>query len=38
MTIRKSIKPKSVKKIFKKGAVSMNSKNNLKVPRGGIRF
>lgn len=38
MTIRKSIKPKSVKKVFKKGAVTMNSKNNVKIPRGGIRF
>ena len=38
MTIRKSIKPKSVKKLFKKGAVIMNSKNNVKIPRGGIRF
>lgn len=38
MTIRKSIKPKSVKKVFKKGAVTINSKNNVKIPRGGIRF
>ena len=38
MTIRKSIKPKSVRKIFKKGAVTVNSKNNIKIPRGGIRF
>lgn len=38
MTIRKSIKPKSVRKIFKKGAVVQNSLNNIKVPRGGIRF
>ena len=38
MTIRKSIKPKSVRKVFKKGAVTINSKNNVKIPRGGIRF
>lgn len=38
MTKRKSIKPKSVRKVFKKGAVSMNTMNNLKIPRGGIRF
>ena len=38
MTIRKSIKPKSVRKIFKKGAVMQNTKNNIKIPRGGIRF
>lgn len=38
MTIRKSIRPKSVRKVFKKGAVSVNTKNNVKIPRGGIRF
>lgn len=38
MTKRRSIKPKSVRKVFKKGAVTMNSLNNMKIPRGGIRF
>lgn len=38
MTIRKSIRPKTVRKVFKKGAVMQNSKNNIKIPRGGIRF
>lgn len=38
MTVRKSIKPRSVRKVFKKGAVTENSKNTIKIPRGGIRF
>ncbi len=38
MTIRKSIKPKTVRKLFKKGAVIQNSKNTIKIPRGSIRF